>query len=339
MNCFERTFKGLALGECHCWTSLYQRSFLLPSWTRRKRREIDAQYEIEGLLEISLPFALNQPTDTFKPGPGPHSEWFIFQMQVLLEGNGSYSLECALDCWRNIALSSLRLSISERAALTNLRAGKSPPFTGYDNPHYFDDAACFRALAIACIYADDLPTALQVVAQDASITNAEDGLWGAQAVAAATVMAAQGASVDICLETAVRQLPQGSWIHMVMERALAHASESQGVFDLIMSLSRDIVNDSYNYGNAAAETIPLACAILKSTQGNPEQALLAALAIPRTAGSVAPLVGALCGTLGHLETDVHDNLVSAPLRGIALPNLAGITLAGKLQELTAAPTR
>lgn len=321
---------GLVLGEQLSWTNLYDRSFLLPFWTRRKRRELDVQHEADGLLEVNLPFALNQPTEALKPGPGPRAEWFIFQLHVLR--GETYSLERATDAWRGLlAEENLKLTLAQRAALTNLRHGKVPPVTGHDNPHYFDDTACFRALATACVVADDPGGALEATRQDAGITNAEDGVWGAQAVTAALTTALQGADPDDCVDAAVRQLPEGSWIFEAARRALGCAQGGQGTFGFIAQLDHSVSNSAYNYGSAAAETVPAALSILKTTRGDHERSLFMALALPRVVG-LAPLVGALCGALGRVPDEALTNL-NAPLRGIALPFLAGTNLAEKLEQL------
>ncbi len=323
---------GLVLGEQLSWTSLYERSFLLPFWTRRKRRELDVQSEADGLLEVNLPFALNQPTEALKPGPGPRAEWFIFQLQVLTGEGGNYSLERATAAWQKLAAeASLKLTISQLAALTNLRHGKVPPVTGYDNPHYFDDTACFRALATACVVAD-ANAALEATRQDAGITNAEDGVWGAQAVTAALVMALQGADPNDCVDAAVRCLPEGSWIFEAARRALGCVREDQGTFGFIAQLNEIVTNRAYSYGDAAAETVPAALSIIKTTRGDPQRSLFIALALPRVVG-LAPLVGALCGALGRPPNDALANL-NAPLRGVALPFLAGTKLSEKLEQLS-----
>lgn len=314
---------GLVLGEQLSWTSLYERSFLLPFWTRRKRREMDVQHEIDGLLEVNLPFALNQPADALKPGPGPRAEWFVFQFQLV--AGADYSLEHATDAWRGLLLEeTLKLTLAQHAALTNLRLGKVPPVTGHDNPHYFDDTACFRALATACVVADP-DAALAVTQQDAGITNAEDGVWGAQAVTAAVTAALAGADPDDCVDAAVRQLPEGSWIFEVARRSLWCVQEGRGTLDFTAQLDHAVSNRAYNYGTAAAETVPAALAILKTTRGDLERSLFMALALPRVVG-LASLVGALCGALARLPDDAPANL-DAPLRGIALPFLVGTNIA------------
>ena len=165
---------------------MYERSHLLPFWTRRKRREIASRYEEDALIELSLPFTLNQPVDAVRPGPGPHAEWFAFQLRIL-EPSGQYSGDKALNAWRDLLeqRETLKLTISQHAALENLSRGKLPPLSGYDNPHYFDDGACFRALPLATLMDDDSETLAACVGEDAAITNAKDGVWAAQAYAVA----------------------------------------------------------------------------------------------------------------------------------------------------------
>ncbi len=319
----ERVLSGLILGERLSWTGMFERSRLLPAWTRRKRREIEAQGDAEGILETTLPFSLNASPAPFYPGPGAHTEWFIFQLQLAAQTDGS--AERALENWQRLAQNTadLRLTLAQQAALTHLRAGRTPPVTGHDNPHYFDDGACFRALAMACweLYAPRPrleTTLLERVTRDAEITNAEDGVWGARAVAAFVGAADQPLAER--LQCALDEFPPGSWSSRVAETALAQVGVSKTVFDLSRRLSK-LANYAYSYGNAAAETVPAALAILAYSEGDHEKALLAALGVPRQAGSLVPLVGALCGALPGAP--VHPGTLESPLFGVALPFLAG----------------
>ena len=45
---------GLAIGDAIGWTSMFHRSFLLPPWTRRKRREIDMTSETENVIVLKI---------------------------------------------------------------------------------------------------------------------------------------------------------------------------------------------------------------------------------------------------------------------------------------------
>lgn len=319
--------RGLILGEALSWTGMYNRSHLLPFWTRRKRREIASQYETDGLIELSLPFALNQPTDAFQPGPGPHAEWLAFQLDILQRDSGRYSAAKALDAWRELVeeRESLRLTIGQHATLENLARGKLPPTSGYDNPHYFDDGACFRAIPLAALMAAD-PTALTArVGEDAVITNAQDGVWAAQAYAAVMAIMIETGDMGASLAQALACLPEDSWIGRLTRISLAASESAETLFDLIYRLSRDVVNYAYNYGNSAAETVPITLAILSFTRGDLQESLLAALALPRTAGSVAPLAGALCGA-ANPEAAAVGSVFSSHLVGVSLPRFQGVDL-------------
>lgn len=316
------------------WQNLYRRAHLLPPWTRRKRREIEAEHESHGIIDESLPFALNQPTAPFRTASGVHAEWLVFQLKILIEGGGRYDRRVALEAWRDLAArrAELRLSVGQHAAVKNVAAGIDPPTSGHDNPHYFDDSACFRAVALLCadgggLRGGDLQ---EVVARDAQISNAHDGIWAAQAFAAALRGALDGAGAGTAVARARAGIPEGSWMAIEADRALAHAAEAASVFDLIRRLAGGPTNHAYDYGNSAPETLAIAFAIVDFTGGEPEPSLLAALALPRTAASVAPMIGALCGALGTAHAlDPED----APLQGLALPHLSGTRPMALLDEL------
>ncbi len=325
--------RGLILGEALSWTGLYHRSFLLPFWTRRKRREIASQHEGDGLLELSLPFALNQPTAAFKPGPGPNSEWFAFQLQIILDNGGHYAADRALAAWWNLVKEreNLRLTIGQHAALENLAKDKRPPVSGHDNPHYFDDSACFRAAALALTTAAE--TLAERVYEDASITNAKDGVWAAQAYAIALASALRTGDILASLDEARAYLPKGSWVGQCMDVAIQASETAESLFDLIHRLSLELVNDAYNYGNSAPETVPITFAIVAFTGGDLAPSLLCALALPRTAASVAPLVGALCGALEPTATESASSF-STRLSGISLPAFKDVDVLELLEAAT-----
>lgn len=325
---YEQTRKvlsGLILGEMLSWTNMYENSQLLPYWTRRKRRELETEHDTNGILEQVVPFSLNVLPAPLYPGPGAKTEWFIFQLRTLAEvavGSAEH-----LEAWLKLADSTAgtRLSVSETSTVKNLQTGVRPPRSGQHNPHYFDDGACFRALAISC-YVKEEP--LETVTKDASISHAEDGVWAACAVAA---FAACKGSVATRLKCALEQLPQDSWSARSAEQLLAHVSPSRSPVDLARRLTGELSSYLYSYGNAAPETVPAALAILTFTGGALEASLLCAQSVPRIAGSLVPLVSALCGTLPGAQ--VHPETLEHPIKGIALPFLAVRTPEDYLNDL------
>lgn len=335
MTLAVRLLYALACAEATTWGALAQRAHLLPYWTRRKRREIEQEHDLAGALELVVPFALNQPTDAVRAGPGPRSEWFVWQLRVL-RSDGAYDHAGALDAWRALADApndgaAPRLGLSQRAALRALRAGVAPPRSGHDHARYADDAATVRALAIAAGRTDAHSGASDAldaaVALDAAITNAEDGVWVAQAAAALVAALAAGAEPAAAVDAALERLPPESWCGERARYALAVTADARSALDLALTLDAHVANAAYSYGDAAPDVLAIALPILRTFVTTPDAALLAALAVPRHAAAVAPLVAAACAAAGSPPA-VRDPLPErlATLAGVALPQLRGVRL-------------
>jgi len=325
---------GLAIGDALSWPALYHRSYMLPFWTRRIRREIDAGSEETNIIRPPMPFSLNRPSEPLALGPTDDTEWAAFTATLLIEQNGDLDPEHLLRAWLELANGSARLSspksaivrggVSTQAALTNLRRGLRPPICGHDNPHYFDDGACARAVPIGVVCAGNPERAAKLAAIDACVTNAEDGLWAAQAMAAAVSVACAGGTAKEAVDAALAPLPSQSWIQRTAAKAMSLCEGTTSLFEAIPILADEIVNREYSYGTAAPETLALTLAITTLAKNDFASAVMAATAIAKTADSVPALVGALCGALSEQEIAGERWLQSVRmLRGICLPHLAG----------------
>jgi len=326
--------RAIASAEAVSWGAQAQRAHTLPYWTRRKRRDVEQEHDLAGTLELLVPFALNQPTAALRPGPGPRSEWFVFQLRTL-GADGRYDHSAALSAWHALGDAppehAPRLSLSQRAALRALRAGIEPPRSGHDHARYADDAATVRALALAAAQphprSGPTPDLDDAVARDASITNAEDGVWVAQACAALIAALAAGQGIDDALTVALTRLPSDSWSGERVRYALDVATDAASPLDLAVALGDQVANTAYSYGDVAPDVVAIAFPILRSFLSNPEAALLAALAVPRHASAVAPLVAAACAAAGYPSyvSSAHAERL-ARLSGVALPHLRGVRL-------------
>ncbi len=317
---------GLAVGDAMSWPAMFHRSFLLPSWTRRIRREMDAAAETTNVIRPAMPFSLNRSAAAFDLGPTDDTEWAAFTAQQLLAQGGELAPEKILAAWLELApQQNVRGGVSLQAALANLRQNKLPPHSGRDNPHYFDDGAMCRAVPIGVVCAGRPAAAAALVASEATITNAEDGVWAAQALAAALSVACTGAAVDAVIDAALEQLPGAAWITRTVHEALALITDDATLFDIFPRLSERIINREYSDGNVAPETLALTLVIIKWCQGDFKTAVTAAAAFAKTADSVPAFVGALSGALRM------DKIISAEwmercrrLQGICVPALAGV---------------
>jgi ADP-ribosylglycohydrolase len=186
------------------------------------------------------------------------------------------------------------------------------------------------------LYAGQPARAAEAVAAEAQITNAEAGIWAAQAVAAGISVACGGGGVDDLLDAACAVLPSGSWIARIVAEALDAAREVSSLVELSLLLSSDVVNREYNYGTSAPETLAVALALTRYAEGNLEQGIMGATAVAKVADAGASLVGAFCGALTDdfiLPSSMEKKLRT--LSGLCIPSLQGVDYLHLVDEWTA----
>ncbi|MFF0463700.1 ADP-ribosylglycohydrolase family protein [Streptomyces mexicanus] len=357
----EGLLVGLAAGDAAGWPAARHRAARMPEWTRRLTRELDTFAEQQATTTLPVPVALNQPPEPLLLGPSDDAEWAVFAAQAVLRAGQDgllgdlgreRRLRAALDLtWSAVAaevaaaaepavevesaVPPLRARISVRAGLGNLAAGLRPPASGHDNPHYFDDAACVRACALAVAHPGEPRAAADLAEFDARYTQDGDGVHGARAMAAALALALAGAGVEHCVTAALAELPEETEIGRNARHALRLASAGDGAFALVPLLEHEIVDHVYSYGVAAAETVPVALALALAAHGRIAEALPAAACLSRLADSAPALTGALTGALGGgASIPTSWRAACRTLAGCALPRLTGtdlVELAGLLE--------
>lgn len=350
---------GLAVGDAAGWPALHHRAAPLPAWTRRLRRELDGFAETHQVSTVAVPFALNQPVDGLGPGPGDDAEWAAWTARWLLAGARPAHRSGVHQAWEKLAADRPeRARISVRAALAALAGGVRPPWTGRHNPHFFDDAAAVRAVVFG-LAAATLEDAVRLAGWDAAVTNAEDGLAAARAVAAAVWTGSRGCDpaadvsppipwpvpdwlLDITLNTALAQLPADSGIRADSERWVALGRRLRGgpapAFTLVGTVGPEL-DRAYSYGVSAAETVAVALGLL-ATGASPAEAVPAAACLARLADSAPALTGALTGAVFGAATVPDPWLATCrTLAGCCLPELAGLDLFELADRLAAAEIR
>ncbi|MFD7922268.1 ADP-ribosylglycohydrolase family protein [Streptomyces sp. NPDC059740] len=364
---------GIAAGDAAGWPAGRHRATQLPDWTRRLTRELDTFAEQNATTTLPVPIALNQPPEPLLLGPSDDAEWAAFTALAVLAATGGEGrpptgpqVRAALSlAWQGLAEEvaaaahhadeiesariPLRARISVRAGLGNLAAGLLPPATGHDNPHYFDDAACVRGCVLAVLHPGDPGAAADLAEFDARYTQDGDGVLGARAMAAAVALALAGHGVDACVDAALGQLPAGTEIRRNAERAVelgrtaaaARPGAAGNAFALVPVLEHEIVDHVYSYGIAAAETVPVALAVVTAASGAIAEAVPTTACLSRVADSAPALAGALTGALQGAEAlPATWREACRRLAGCALPQLAGTDLVDTARRLTrTAPTR
>jgi ADP-ribosylglycohydrolase len=328
---------GLAIGDSISWTSMFHRSILLPPWTRRIRREIDVASETTNVIVTPMPFSLNQPAKYFNISPTDETEWAAFSAEILLKNNFSSYEQEVFNEWMKLVNSGILIKggVSTQAALNNLRNGLKPPQSGKQNPHYFDDGAMSRAVPIGIICAGQPETAAHLAAIDASVTNSEDGIWAAQAIAVATSLVCFGASISESINEAYKYLPETSWIKRTVNEAMSIVEKSDSVFSILPEIQNKIVNREYSYGNVAPETLALTLIIAKLHGNDFEKAISTAACFAKSGETLPATVGALVGAI-QSKSFASDNWLSAieRLKGICIPYFAEKNYLRIVEELS-----
>ncbi|WP_206189605.1 ADP-ribosylglycohydrolase family protein, partial [Streptomyces griseoruber] len=164
-----------------------------------------------------------------------------------------------------------------------------------------------------------------------------DGVHGARAMAAAVSLALTGAPPEACTAAALAELPERTEIGRNARHALRLAHEADSAFALIPLLEHQIVDHVYSYGIAAAETVPVALALVSAARGRISEAVPAAACLSRVADSAPALAGALAGALGGKDA-IPGSWRDAcrVLSGCALPRLTGTDLVELAELLEAA---
>ncbi|MGN9842733.1 ADP-ribosylglycohydrolase family protein [Nonomuraea sp. H19] len=301
-------FAGLAVGDAAGWPAARHRSALHAPWSRRLHRELDAFAEEHRVTTLPVPFALNQPTAPLAIGPSDDAEWLAWTALTIDRPRA--------EAFRELIGGDTRARISVATALDNLAKGVEPPASGHDNPHHFDDAAAVRAVAFGALGRD--PT------QDAQVTNAADGIRGAQAMAAAVAEAVASGEIRQAVEAALAVLPQETAIGHNARVALAVARKAGDPFGAVPALDAALLDHVYSYGVGAAQTVPVALALAEAADGELSRAVPAAACLAALADSAPALAGALTGACGGYAAIPEGWAAAArTLAGCCLPGLAG----------------
>lgn len=323
---------GLAYGDALGFPALFHR-FQAAAIPRRRHdflwrtnRELDAL----GISRLTLPFTHRTEAQHLEICATDDTEWALLTLLSLLEADGDPTPETFTAAWHSKVLPAAddaHTSFSERAAIENLRRGLRPPVTGSDNPLHYEDCAVARAVPVGLYCAGDADRAARLAEWDAQITQAEDGIYAARAMAAAVALLADGAPLAGALARARLEFPPDSWIAHVDGVARACLAEISQPEDLIVLLTARVINSVYSYGSAAPETLPAAFVIAQACDGDLLRACALANGIAKAADSVPAMVGALCGAAqGDSAISPLWRAALTSARGLCLPFLRGADL-------------
>ncbi|QAY62808.1 ADP-ribosylglycohydrolase family protein [Xylanimonas allomyrinae] len=291
-------------------------------------------------LQVPLPFTLSAPLDRATFSATDDAEQAALAAAVLLQAIGASSGEPQIadifEAWRSIVLpqaDGLWGSVADRSAIRNAVEGLTPPATGTDNPHFYDDSSVARAVPVGIVYSGTPDQAARVARRLASVTNDGVGVDAAAAFASAIAVATSGGSTAEAVARAIAAIDGDSWLGRKLALAESILRESESLIDAIPDWNDQVANLEYNFGNIAAETLPLALIIARESASFAEAIGVANL-MPKQADTMPAMVGSLLGAVAGVEAipPAWRERVET-LRGYGVPSTAGVRLLEVAKEL------
>jgi ADP-ribosylglycohydrolase len=138
-----------------------------------------------------VPFSLSAPLDQAAFSATDDAEQAALATSILLRAfelsGGDPDAAQLFAAWRDLVLPQRDTywgSMADRSAILNAEGGLTPPATGSDNPHFYDDSSVARSVPVGILFAGDADSAIRVARALATVTNDEVGVDAAGAFAA-----------------------------------------------------------------------------------------------------------------------------------------------------------
>lgn len=227
-----------------------------------------------------------------------------------------------------------RGGFSEMTAINNLRAGLVAPQTGMDNHEMWSDGTAMRIAPVGVFCAGDPQEAARLAAIDAQVSHARDGIYCAQAVAAAVAAALVESSWETVVEAGLAAIPASSWSARMITRAVSIGERAAGLRPAVDELYEEISLFHYPWADVAPEATALAFGAVAAARGDYVDAVLAGVNVGRDADTIAAMAGGITGALRGAEAVPQrwrDRINR--VRGICIKAVAGTDLAQLAREL------
>jgi ADP-ribosylglycohydrolase len=227
------------------------------------------------------------------------TDFTLFNAWLLLEHGVTITPEQVAAEWRDKLLSGQYYyrpgGFSDVISTRNLQAGLQPPQSGAFNHQMWSDGVAMAISAAGIISAGNPQQAAQLATVLGSVSNGRDGIYTAQAVAAAISVAMMGATTTEMLDAAQTYIPHASWTYRALERARAAAQAAETLPERLTQIEREVVVHWYPWADLATEAVPVALGVFLASAGDFERAVPAGVSMGRDADTIGAIVGSLAG--------------------------------------------
>jgi ADP-ribosylglycohydrolase len=269
------------------------------------------------------------------------TDFTLFNAYLLATYGKSITRENVEFEWRDKLLAPGRAyrpgGFSDVISTRNLAAGLHPPHSGAFNHQMWSDGVAMAISPAGIVAAGDPGLAARLAYTLGCISNGRDGIYAAQAVAAAVSVAMVGAQPMEMLDAGISAVPPDSWTRRVLERAARVAADLPGDLDAALErLSAELVVGWWHWADLAPEAVSLAFGAFIATGGEFRRAVPAGISLGRDADTIGAMAGALAGAFGGRDAIPDDWAARATLSpGKCIGFVAGLNIESLARELLA----
>ncbi len=224
------------------------------------------------------------------------TEFALLTAKTLIGCGGELTSDHVVNAWlEDVAVQDefKRGGASEVSAAVNLRRGLRPPHSGQFSTFHMSDGSAMRIAPVGVVCAGDPDRAVRMAEVDASVSHFRDGVWGAQAVAAAVAVAMVDGTMDEIIAAAMKPIPKDSWLYANMITALELVDKHQGsILDCWMPIHDAVLASTWA---TTAEAIPATFACLKLCHQDFRSGVVLASNFARDADTIGAVAGAVLG--------------------------------------------
>lgn len=239
-------------------------------------------------------------------GSTDDTEFALLTAEILINSKGNPSYADVVKAWKTHVVVQDELTrggASEREAAANVRRGLLPPESGRFNTYAASDGAAMRSSPAGIVAAGDPDRAAELAKTDAEISHWAEGVWGAQAVAAAVAVAMNGGTAEEIFAEGMSRAPEGSWLLHNFKEAVAVMDKHNGDLNASWMELHQLLRGEYKA--SVPEAVVSAFCVFLMTQGDFKNGIIYSGNFGRdsdTIGAVAgALAGAICGLSGIPE--------------------------------------
>ncbi len=229
------------------------------------------------------------------------TDFALLTAQTLIENKGELTVENVVNSWLKYVGPNKELKrggASEIEGMANIKKGIYPPDSGKYNAYNISDGAAMRITPIGILCAGDPEKAAKLAEIEASISHWRDGIWGAQAVAAAIAVAMVNGTIDEILDAALNYAPEDSWFRRNMLKAIEIINEHETLEECWILLHNELWS---TYKAAVPEAVVEAFAVFLLTKGDFKKGIIYGGNFGRDADTIGAIVGAISGALNGAD--------------------------------------